>query len=203
MDLGIYKSFWDGHPNHLPFLNLLESGDAPKEWNLDISLSKLYTITESSSKESIHRSIELLLESENWRTHLVAVLTMLAVEPALCEDHIIGLFWERLSKGSWVSSQILVALSLIDREFEAKARQLVMEGFKVSYSKLPPVDHHVARGGIPSSIAEKKVKAAIDYLLNGIVNDTYDSDCGGSIARNWQENLMRLIEQGKIKFKRY
>ncbi|WP_124019451.1 hypothetical protein [Flavobacterium hydrophilum] len=68
---------------------------------------------------------------------------------------------------------------------------------------MPEVKHHVSRGGTPRNIAEKKIIASLDYLINDIVNDTHDNDTGGSICKSWKENLKQLILQNKFKLQQF
>ncbi|RKR08778.1 hypothetical protein C8C82_0662 [Flavobacterium sp. 81] len=178
MELGIFKNFWDGQPNHLPFLNLISYAEEPKEFNLKLSISKLESILENSSEESIIESIKLLLEYEDWRLHLVASMALLNLKQTT-RKNITSYFWQRINKGSWISPQILVTLSFSDTEFKEKSKKILSESVKIDYSVLSEIEHHVSRGGTPKSIAEKKIIASLDYLLNDIINDSSDNDAGG------------------------
>lgn len=199
MDLGIFKDFWDGKPNHLPFLSLVElPGDETQSFNLHLSISKLEDILQSNSEEAIIEGLKLLLEQEDWRLHLVASVSILLIKESKRGD-LINLIWKRLSQGSWVSPQLLVVLSISDNSFIFKGEKIIAEGFQVNYSKLSAVDHHVSRGGVPASISEKKVEAAINYLINDVIEDNSDNDYGGSLVRNWEERLHELIEENRFK----
>lgn len=199
MDLGIFTVFWDGKPNHLPFLSLVElPGDESQSFNLKLSISKLETIIGVNSEETIKQSINLLLKQEDWRLHLVALMSLLLLEE-LKRESLIVLFWERLSRGSWVSPQLLVALSMSDVNFKTKADKILIEGFVINYSQLSAIDHHVSRGGVSITTSEEKVITVIDYLLNGVINDNANNDYGGSIAQNWKQRLDELIEEGRFK----
>ena len=202
MELGIFKSVWDGQPNHLPLLNLYEMDQEQAEFNLTQSITKLDFILTSNSPRSIQESIMFLLESVDWRPHLVATLSFLALRPSE-RGGLLPLFWGVLSRGTWVSPQILVALSVSDSEFKIKGERILVEGFKINYPRLSPVDHHVSRGGTPSTVSERKIIAAVDFLLNGVVKDTADNDAGGSIAKNWKERLEELVAQNKFKLGQY
>ena len=198
MELGIFRNFWDGQPNHLPFLSLRSYTDEPKEFNLKLSISKLEFILENSSEESIKESIKLLLSYEDWRLHLIASIALLNLRQTTREN-LIPYFWERITKGSWVSPQMTVTLSFSDIQFKEKSKKILSEGLKINYFDLPAIEHHVSRGGTPKSIAEKKVIASLDYLLNNVVNDSSDNDGGGSICKGWKENLDELIQENKLK----
>lgn len=199
MDLGIFKDFWDGNPNHLPFLSLVElPGDETQSFNLRLSISKLEAILQSNSEHEIKQGIKLLLDQEDWRFHLVASISLLLIKESRRGD-LFDLIWERLSKGSWVSPQLLVVLSMSDKSFIFKGEKILAEGFHIIYPKLSAVDHHVSRGGLPATISEKKVIAAINYLINDIIEDNEDNDYGGSLAQNWEEKLHELIIKNKLR----
>ena len=202
MELGIFKNFWDGQPNHLPFLSLRSYADEPKEFNLKLSISKLEFILENNSEESIKESIKLILSYEDWRLHLIASMTLLSLRQTARES-LTFYFWERINKGSWVSPQIMVTLSFSDIEFKEKSKKILSEGFKINYTNLSEIEHHVSRGGTPRNIAEKKIIASLDYLINDIVKDTDDNDFGGSISKSWKENLEQLIQQNKFKAEQF
>jgi hypothetical protein len=197
MELGIFNSFWDGQPNHLPFLNLLDWGEENKDWNLGLSIKKLSKILETNPENTIAEGITQLLRNEDWRSHLIASVSLLVIKPSK-RNNLVGIYWERLSKGSWVSPQILVALSIADEDFKIKGEKILANGLKIDHSKLTSIEHHILRGGTGATVSERKIIAATDYLLNGVVNDTNDSDSGGSISRDWKERLLKLIDTGKL-----
>lgn len=198
MELGVYRNFWDGQPNHLPFLSFRNFSDEPKEFNLKLSIAKLETILSENTEFNVKNNIKLLLENEDWRLHIVASIVLLMLKKDNNQD-LIDLFWLRIKNGSWVSPQILVTLSYSDLNFKDKSRKILNDGLNINYTKLSPIEHHSARGGTPKSMAEKKVLASIDYLLNGIVNDNSETDAGGSISKSWKENLESLIYQNNFK----
>jgi hypothetical protein len=198
MEFGVFNNFWDGHPNHLPFLNLRESKDDPKEWNLQTSITKLYSILKSHSDGDVNEGIKQLIDSEDWRPHIVASISILSFDSTR-RDEFVGLLWDRLSRGSWTSPQILVVLSIIDKDFESKASKIISEGFAVSYSPLTSIEHHVSRGGTSTKAANAKVVAVINFILNRTATDSIENDEGASIAKGWTESLNKLIAQGKIK----
>jgi hypothetical protein len=198
MEFGVFNNFWDEHPNHLPFLNLREWSHEPKEWNLQTSIAKLYSILESHSDGNVNEGIRQLIDSDDWRPHIVASISILSFDSTR-RDEFIGLLWDRLSRGSWTSPQILVVLSIIDKDFESKANKIISEGFTVSYSPLTPIEHHVSRGGASAKAASAKVVTAINFILNRTATDAIKYDEGGSIAKGWAESLNKLIDQGKIR----
>ena len=182
----------------MPFSNLRESKDNQKEWNLQTSISKLYSILKSNSDEDVNEGIRQLLESEDWRPHLVASISILSFDSKR-RNEFIGLLWDRIVRGSWTSPQILVILSIVDCDFKSKASKIINDGFTVSYSQLTSIEHHVSRGGTSSKMASAKVVAVINFILNRTMTDSNDSDQGASIAENWEERLNKLIQEGKIR----
>lgn len=198
LTFGVFNDFWNGHPNHLPFLNLYDISNPPEEWNLTKSIDRLDFIISKNSSKEIVTGIRLLLMNEDWRPHIVACLATLKIDKNLQSEIKIEL-WKRLKSGSWASPQILVILSIIDSEFNVRAQEIFENGFKITYLKMPAHEHHSARGPAGLSIDNKKVIASINYLLNGVITDSIENDNGGSIAKNWKENLLGLIENNKFK----
>lgn len=176
---GVFNSFWDNKsPHHLPFLSFHEVKDESPDWNLTISLNRLYNILDSNKEVDIHEGIKLLLQDGNWRANLLACMGVLAIEPSK-RGGLINLFWDRVLKGSWVCPQMLVVLFLIDKDFALSAKLL--------------------SGSSNKAVKPLKSKAATEYLLTGVVNDTEQSDLGATITKDWQFGLNELIAQGKIR----
>ncbi len=186
-NFGVFDDFWNGHPNHLPFMNLYNIPNPPKEWNLTMSIDRLDSIISKNSSSEIVDGIRLLLKNEDWRPHLVAALSTLKVEKKI-QSEIKTDLWNRLKSGSWASPQILVILSIIDSEFNIQAKGICDNGFRITYSEMPMHEHHSARGPAGISVDNKKVVATTEYLLNGVITDSMENDNGGSLAKNWKEN---------------
>lgn len=197
-NFGVFNDFWNGHPNHLPFMNLYDIPNPPKEWNLTKSIERLDYVISSNSSSEIVDGIRLLLIDDDWRPHLVAALATLKIEKKL-KTEIKTDLWNRLKSGSWASPQILVILSIIDPEFNDIAKEICKNGFKITYSEMPMHEHHSKRGPAGISVDNKKVIASTEYLLNGVITDSIENDNGGSLAKNWKKNLLELIENNKFK----
>ncbi|PTX64107.1 hypothetical protein C8N46_101717 [Kordia periserrulae] len=200
LNFGVFNDFWDKNPNHLPFLSLHYLPNISEGWGLYQSIEKLDVIIEENDLSGIIEGIKLLLKSENWRPHLVASLAILKIK----KDEQIklkSLLWERIRKGSWVSPQILVILSIIDIDFKKIAKEIYENGFQIVYSKMSSVEHHSARGPAGLHVDNQKVIASVEYLLHGTINDSFENDCGGSITKSWKKNLMDLIENNKFTIK--
>ena len=196
-NFGIFNNFWNGQPNHLPLLNLYEIPNPSKEWNLNKSIELLDSIVSKSSEKEVVDGIRLLLKNQDWRPHLVASLATLKIDKKHQYEVKTDL-WNRLKSGSWVSPQILVILSIIDSEFDIQAKEISNRAFKITYSEMPMHEHHSSRGPAGIAVDNKKVLASVEYLLNGVVTDSIENDNGGSIAKKWKENLLKLIENKKF-----
>ena len=186
LDYGIFNEFWNGYPNHLPFLNFIE-GDENSEWNLTKSMERLDLICDQNSSDLILEGILKMIKSENWRPHLIAILAALKLTND-SQQKLIYIFWKRLAKGSWISPQIVSVLFIIDNEFESKAKRILQKGFQVIFSPMDAMQHHSARGPEGSAGASQKVMDSIKSLL-----ETNNDDFG------WKEGLMYYIENEKFK----
>ncbi|MEO1049930.1 MAG: hypothetical protein AAFX87_04875 [Bacteroidota bacterium] len=179
--LGIFNEFWDGHPNHLPLLRLKGLNSQVSDLSLTKSLQRLDHLCSQHSKSKVVEGIQKMLQSENWRLHLVAILASFKL-PEKEQQDLISDLWIRLQKGSWVSPQILSVLSMIDEAFEIKARRILEYGFEVKRSSTGVVVHHHARGPEGSEGAAEKMVSSIKSLL-----ENQEDDFG------WKGNLINLI----------
>lgn len=184
--LGIFNEFWDGNPNHLPFLDLL---------NPQNSLSILDNILSQNSQEDIIKGISLLLEDENWRMHLVALLAILKSEEHI-KSNFTSKLWERLELGSWVSPQISVVLSLIDTDFKVKAKDLLVKSDsnnrKVSMKTIASMEYLLESKIVEYPYLDRKITPKEEYLQK--INELEKRDRGGIIAKKWKEKLLKLKE---------
>lgn len=198
LNYGVFGEFWDGHPNHLPFLHLHEIPDPSSEFNLAKSIDILDLIISTNSEASVTSGINLLLASENWRPHLVAALAVLKINKVNQSAHVPAL-WDRLQHQSWVSPQILVVLSMIDPEFTRLAEDIRVQGYRVNYSSKYSLKRNRRKGPIELTADHSKLLASVQYLLKGIIVDTDENEGGGSLAKNWKNSLLQLIESGRFK----
>lgn len=176
---GVFNSFWDGtHPHHLPFLTMRALETDSAEWNLHTSLARLYSILDTSTEADTVEGIKLLLQDSNWRPQLVACVAVAAIAPSK-RAGLINLFWDRVLKGSWVCPQLLVILYLADTDFASFAKLITDSNDERTYSL--------------------KTKAAAEYLVTGVVNDTEKSDLGASIAQNWKQGLLNMADSGRAR----
>ena len=176
-DLGLFNQFWDEHPRHLPFLSLVQRNIPVKPWDLLTSLKRLDEIMLNNEHEIISPDIELLLHSENWRAHLVAVCAVLKLQKKQ-QLKFIPTLWKNLQNHSWVNPQIIACLKKIDANFEKNAQDLYAE---------------IETRTEPS---QEKLQCLLVYFLEGkiIAEDVFENHA--TIAQTWLENLAYLMEAG-------
>jgi hypothetical protein len=187
LDFGIFKGFWNGHPNHLPLMGLNNDNNQPAEWNLNKSLERLDLICDENDQELIIEGIHKLLKNEDWRPHLVAIMASFKLSPEE-QQKLIPNLWIRLEKGSWISPQILSVLSIIDTQFELKAKEILNNGFSIDFLPMGMAEHHSARGPENSKGASEKVISSIKSLI-----ENQNDDFG------WKGKLIQLIENKRFK----
>jgi O-acetyl-ADP-ribose deacetylase (regulator of RNase III) len=144
-----------------------------------------------------------LLEERGWREHLGA-----AVSFYLCSrphPAILDALWKALSRGSWVSPQLLVVLSQRDPHFAPKLDRLLTRGVQAESSGNALVDHVEQGPGDDNSRLGKIANAALGLARSGVWQPTpetetrarqlagYDQDGGDDIAASWLKKL-RLFE---------
>ena len=194
-NFGVFNIFWNGQPNHLPLMTLQYDNDEPKEWNLKKSLSLIESIVSENATENILTGVVALLDNEDWRAHVVAILSIAKLQPDI-RTELIDNLWLRLGKGSWISPQILVVLSLIDINFEEKAMTILENGFEIKYEKkLSAPEHHSSRGPGSRFSESNKVIAACKNLIDGEIWEDEKYDNGGLIAMSWKKQLLELNDK--------
>lgn len=196
-EFGIFEKFWNGHPNHLPFLYLTQTKDNSIEWNLEINLNLVNNILKNRAIDSIIEGLKLLLQNDNWRPHLLALISILQLRTDI-RNKFVGLLWHRLGKSSWVSPQILVVLSVIDKQFTTTANEVLLNGLNRTITKMDSVGKYIESCLYGPNVTEKKIIAAIQYLLTGKVKVSNDNDRGGEISKEWKTNLEYLVVTRKI-----
>ncbi len=112
LDFGIFKDFWNGHPNHLPLMGLQNDNDEPAEWNLNKSLERLDIICDESNQELIIDGIQKLLNNEDWRPHLVAIMASFKLAKTE-QSKLIPELWNRLGKGSGLVHKFCLFFQLL------------------------------------------------------------------------------------------
>jgi hypothetical protein len=217
MEFGIFNSFWDGRPNHLPFLQLNEDVEPTideiytnsrinwpdgiplpepippeKRISLEISTSLLRSIINKSNIELLESGLESLLLSPDWRPHLVAAIAVCFINK-IHNRNMSNRLWDRLGKGSWVSPQICVVLSKINGHFTEHADQIIKYGIIIKYEdNLASVEAHSFLGPGGKDAESRKYLQALEYLTVGKINNEIDDYNGGKIAQRWKVNFDRF-----------
>ena len=179
-NLGLFNQFWDDHPRHLPLLSLVQRNLPVKPWDLNSSLARLDQILLNNPHDQLCADIGLLLNSDNWRAHLVATCAIFKIPKGLQQSFVNDL-WQLVENVSWVNPQIIASLSIIDQSFKSNANQL--------YIKL--IQKH--KNG---QVINEKLNCLLVFFLEGkiIAEDVFENHA--TIAQTWKENLLYLIDAG-------
>jgi len=219
MNFGVFNSFWDSRPNHLPFLDMInesqEEADRlfsrlveqwpegvplpeptpPEErFSLSSSISLLEKILTNTEIKDLKVGYSLLLNETDWRAHIVASLfaAMLYKSKGLSWAE---LLWKRLNEGSWTSPQLCVVLSYIDSDFEKHAKEIISAGGRVVYSEeLTALQSHVKRGPAGKIAEDRKFLQALQYLVDGAISSENEDNNGGAIAQDWKTSFLKFIQ---------
>jgi len=177
-NLGLFNQFWDEHPHHLPFLSLVQRDLPVKPWDLNNSLARLDDILLNNPQHQLWADLMLLLESDNWRAHLVAVCSIFKI-PKTKHQLYINKLWELVENGSWVNPQIVATLSIIDDKFKTNAKRI--------YESL-------LKQNINGQALDEKLNCLLVFFLEDkiIANDVFENHA--TIAQTWKENLLYLID---------
>jgi hypothetical protein len=156
-----------------------------------------------------------LLESENWRPHLVAATAVVVcgyrAEP-------VRLLWRRLDRGSWVAPQIAAALSIVDPEFVERARERLEAGCpqdSSDLSRMSSLERHVAAGPAGTLGRSGKSAAALlrvvqmrspppEWLENVVASADFqtllreDVDQLGGIAEGWSRQMKEILSSDEF-----
>lgn len=198
MKFGIFDSFWDNQPNHLPLLNLRIDLSDTETFNLGKSLKRIDIIISNNSTDDIYNEARLMLSDLNWRLHLVAFITILKLDKPE-QQKFIGYLWKRLCLGTWVSPQLLVTLSKIDFNFKEKSELILndigLEKFRMTYLN----DAELIEKKIQHEISDNKILNALRYLKDEKYLTDIDDDKGAKTAKNWNEQLTEVKRLELIK----
>lgn len=180
-------------------INKLEKSKTQETFSLKHSIYKVITIVNENL--ITEKDIDKLLISNNWREHLLAGICCLLYKD---EDLkvLIKKIWKRIDLHSWVSPQLLVILSKIDRSFEKnclivfdkKINQYITDDIK-NYSKVELVKLLGSLFYISKKLGfyETNISLAItNDIYNKIVNlKDYN---GYKISMTWDDNYSRNWE---------
>jgi hypothetical protein len=177
----VFEPFWKGRLYYLTFLHLTDRKNDDGQSALDEALQALYTILESNPRKEIDGGIHSLLTELDWRAHLVALISLLALKPANHRFQF-EMLWQRIHKGSWVSPQIVAVLQLLDSEFEKRGR-CILSG----------------EAPLEGNIRDDKLIISLSNLLESSHLDTPHTD----FASKWLNRIRTLSEQGRLKIAVY
>lgn len=197
MPFGIFNSFWDGHPNHLPLLRLRINSSNAGSINLEKSLKRIDQIIANNSFEEIYEDGCKILAEFNWRPHLVLFITILKLEKPE-QEKFVPLLWKRLCLGTWVSPQLLVTLSNIDADFKKTSKKIITNIGLQEFRTLHLNEQEIMQRKFNYEINDRKILNALRYLTTGEFLINEDDDNGGSIAKNWNEKVNELKKLGLI-----
>ncbi len=174
--IGPFGSLFRRFPHYLPLLTLENHQDIDSPINLDLSLKKINKEIKSKSVKDIDNAVKLLLNSINWRNHLVGCIVIIKINKENQQSFIERLWDICLNKNSWVLPQILATLSIIDSEFQRKVKSKeIKEAF----------------------LNNKMVVKEIELLLHSKNRKKYPDE-EPYYGLSWKNNLIGLIKEGKL-----
>lgn len=200
MKFGVFNSFWDGQPNHLPFLSLEIDQSETGAFSLGKSLDLISKIISENADEDIHKGINLMLADSNWRIHLVSFMVILKLNQ---KDQIkfIHPLWKMLCLGTWVSPQLVVILSKLDSNFKQKSKRILdnknLTNIQLEYLE----DEDLKNVQFGFELAESKILSSLNYLVEGSLLKVIEDDNGAKIAENWNKQLIKLHNLNLITYK--
>lgn len=173
--LGPFGRLFRIYPHYLPFLHLDHDQDIESPISLELSLRKINKIFQSKSLNQINNGVKTLLNSMNWRTHLVGCIAIIKMSKENQKDYYKRLWDLGSNDDSWVSPQILAILSIIDPDFSIKIRNNKIEG---------------------KFLNNEILLQEIEFLLNPekMTDDNHKEIHG----LPWNNRLIELIREGKL-----
>ena len=177
--LGVFKDFWDeNHPHHLPLMNLEDRGMVKNEdWNLEISLDRIEKVFKANRRERLIEDMGLLINEPNWRPQLLFCISLFKLKK---EEQLYFLkdLWIKLEENSsWIIPQLAVTASMIDSDFNSKAREILKK----------------------RTLIENLNELDSEKLLIELSRGNFKYDDKSSIALDWKKRLVGIIEEGGIK----
>lgn len=197
MKLGVFDSFWDNQPNHLPLLRLRTDMSEPKEFNLKKSIQLIDQILDNQTPDEIYVDLVRMLADKNWRPHLVAFVTVLKLDPPEQQKYI-GHLWKCLCIGTWVSPQLLVTLSKIDFNFDEKSARILKDSGIEQFSAAYLSEGEMNERNFTYEITTNKILNTLRYLKERTYDQDIDDDNGGDIAKGWDTQLTELRRLGML-----
>lgn len=153
-DFGVFAPIFEAPHGYLVLLNLATED----------SVASVNAIKVCCMKPSSLSDVSLLLEESNWRPTLVACVAALFMShtPETTKQ-----LWQRLDRGSWVTPQIAVVLSMTDPEFESQARRRLENHCPLDATDLLAMtmpERHSAEGPAGGHARSAKAAASLSWL---------------------------------------
>ena len=95
---------------------------------------------------NLEKEIQILLEDDNWRPHLVASVTLLMIKSVNLSNYI----WNRFDQGSWVNPQLAIAAYFHDPLFSQNAKERLAKRCPIKFNlsrSMSTLEFHSATGG--------------------------------------------------------
>lgn len=186
-----------------PYLSLLNLYD-------DQGLARAVELIREAARERDSESfLVMLLRDRNWRPQLVGAVANLFLR----SDSASSQMWRAVDAGSWVTPQLLAALSLVDSHFLERSLSRLDAACPIvedpDYAVEDPIENHVARGPSASCGRSAKTASSLLALLEAVAADdrrivdkrtnndvlalvAEDIDESGDIAASWRDGISRF-----------
>jgi Macro domain len=164
----------------------------------------------SRSGDRLDIEVVALLGESNWRPQLVGAVAALVAGP---NEQRIEALWRAIDRPSWVSPQLVAAVSVLDAAFDENARaRLDRRGAldAAEATRMPWLERHSALG--PGSVVAHSAKVTSSLLricerrasasawISRYTADenlrrfiASDVDRGGDIAENWSRAIAEIL----------
>ncbi|MBE2287874.1 MAG: hypothetical protein IAE77_30730 [Prosthecobacter sp.] len=201
-DFGVFSPILDSPHGYLVLLNLATED----------SVASVNAIKACCMKPSSLSDASLLLEESNWRPTLVACVASLFMGHT---PEITKRLWHRLDRGSWVTPQLAVVLSMTDPEFEHQARRRLENHCPLDATDLLAMtmpERHSAEGPAGGTARSAKAAASLGWLSSLKFPDadwlktlqasaehqalkSEDIDSSGAIAEKWHHRIAEVLKR--------
>ena len=184
---GVLNSFWDEEPLHLSLIDLSDDFSSTEALTVNNALDTIQIIINNNSKEDLTISIKKLLESGNWRCHLVVVATLI-IDPTFRTEELFNIIRSRVRVGSWANPHLLVLLKAYDDQFPQNLMDILVDSFRIKgYINLNDKNK---KGSVPLIIeGTEELKSAMNWLIG---NKVSKNNQGLVLAKSWEIRLKEI-----------
>jgi hypothetical protein len=180
---GCFNPLFEAGAYYLPLLQL--STDATS----GIAIRLIANIVRE--QPSYREDVVALLDSPNWRTHLIASIAILLSGDS---GHFVPSLWATFDRGSWVAPQLAVVISICDLQFASHARQRLAGARslapQLSAKSVASLLQVLSTISSECQWAEQTKRASdVQTVLQA------DVDMSGKIAAYWAENLRQRFAE--------